>query len=112
MDCSRPTVTMFFIGEKTHAAINSELIRKLDFVDNALYEVEVAKAENESKKLIVVGLILQHAKLPILDLYNTFFNKFCDENKFEELDLNTDSLHPFLAEEKLEGCFRPKKRAE
>ena len=47
----------------------------------------------------------------MLELYN-LFKKFCDADKYEELELDTDSLYLTLFEEKLEGVIFPEKRAE
>ena len=49
MDRSQHTVTKKLSDEKTHAAINSKLFKKLDHVKNALYEVELVKAQIEQK---------------------------------------------------------------
>ena len=49
MDRSRHTVTKYLADKKTHAAINSKLFKKLDHVNNSLYEVELAKAQIEHK---------------------------------------------------------------
>ena len=49
-DRSRHTVTNYLNDEKTHAAINSKLFKKLNRVNNALYEFELAKAEIEHKE--------------------------------------------------------------
>ena len=48
----------------------------------------------------------------MLDLYYNFFEKFCDTDKYEELELDTDSFHIALLEENLENIILPKKRAE
>ena len=53
MDRSRHTVTKYLSDKKPHAAINSKLFKKLDHVNNSLYEVELAKehrlnTENQS----------------------------------------------------------------
>ena len=59
--------------------------KKLDHVNNSLYEVELAKAQIEHKEPIIVGFfILKYAKLQRLELYYIFFDRFCDVNKFEE----------------------------
>ena len=113
MDRSRQTVNKYLADEKTHAAINSELFKMLDHVNNSLYEVELAKAQIEHKKPIIVGFfILQYAKLRMLELYYNFFTKFCDAKKFKELEMDTDSLILALAEKELEDCIRPEMRAE
>ena len=49
MDRSRHTVTKYLSDERTHAAINSKLFKKLDHLNNSLYEVELAKGEIEHK---------------------------------------------------------------
>ena len=113
MDRSRHTVTKYLSDEKTHAAFNSKLFKKLDHVNNSLYEVELAKGQIEHKKPIFVGFfILQYAKLRMLELYYNFFTSFCDVNKFEAMEMDTDSLYVALAKKKLEDCIRPEMRAE
>ena len=63
MDRSRHTVTKYLNDEKTHGAINTKFFKRLDHINDQLYEVELAKAEIEHRKLIIVGfLILQYAK--------------------------------------------------
>ena len=113
LDRSRHTVRKYLSYEKTHAAISSKLFKKLDHMNNSLYEVELAKAQIEHREPIIVGFfILQYAKLRMLELYYNFFTRFCDVNKFEELETDTDSLYLALAEKELEECIRPEMRAE
>ena len=93
MDRIRHTVTKYLSDEKTHVAINSKLFKKLDDVNNFLFEIDLAKAQTEHKEPIIVGFfILQNAKVQFLELYYNFFSKFCDVNKFEELEMDTDSM--------------------
>ena len=105
---------MYLSNEKTHAAINSNLFKNLDHVNNSLYEVELAKTQIEHKEPIIVGFcILQYAKLRImLELYYNFFTRFCDVHKFEELEMHKDSLYLAVAEKELEDCITPEMRAE
>ena len=113
MDRSQHTVTEYLVDKKTHAANNSKLFKRLDHVNNSLYEVELAKAQIEHKEPIIVGFFnLQYAKLRMLELYYTFFTRFCDVNKFDELEIDTDSLYLDLTEKVLEDCIRPEMRAE
>ena len=68
MHRSRHTVTKYLTDEKKHAAINSKLFKKLDHLNKALYEVELAKAQIEHKEPIIVGsFIFQYAKLRMLE---------------------------------------------
>ena len=64
MDRSRHTVTKYLNNEKTHGAINTKIFKRLDHINDHLYEVELAKAEVEHREPIIVGFfILQYAKL-------------------------------------------------
>ena len=67
----------------------------------------------EYREPISVGLfILQYAKIRMLELYYNFFKKFCDTEKYEELEMDTDSLCLALSEENLEVIILPEKRNE
>ena len=102
MDRSRHTVTKYLNDENTHGAINTNSFKRLDHIIDQLYEVELAKAEIEHRKPIIVGFfILQYAKLRMLELCYNFFERFCDVNKFEELEMYTDSLYLALSEKKV-----------
>ena len=93
LDRSRNTATKYPAEEKTHATIISKLFKKLDHVNNSLYEVEIAKAQIEHKESNLVGfLVLQYAKLRMLQLCYKISTRFCDVNKFENLEKTTDSL--------------------
>ena len=112
-DRSRHTVTKYLNDEKTHGAINTELFKHLDHIIDQLYEVELAKAEIEHTEPIIVGFfILQYAKLRMLELYYNFLERFSDVNKFEELEMDTDSLYLALSERELYDCIREESKAE
>ena len=48
----------------------------------------------------------------MLELYYNFFIKLCYVKKLKELELDTDSLYPALAEKELEYSVRPELKAE
>ena len=76
MDRSRHTVTKYLSDEETHEAINSELFKKLDHVNNALYEIELAKAQIEHKNPIIIGFfILQYEKTAIVGIVLQLFHQ-------------------------------------
>ena len=76
MDRSKHTVTKNLTDKKKHAAINSKLFKKLDHVNNSIFEVELAKAQIEHKEWIIVGLFfLQYAKLRLLELYKKLLHQ-------------------------------------
>ena len=110
MDRNRHTVTKYLNDEKTHRAINKKLFKRPNFITDQLYEVELVKSEIEHREPIIVGFfILQYAKLRMLELYYNFFKKFCDTEKYEELEMDTDSLYLALSEENLEDIILPEK---
>ena len=113
MDRSRHTVTKYLTDEKTHSAINSKMFKRLNHLTDQLYDVELVKPEIEHRQPIIVGFfILQYAKLRMLELYYNFFETFCDTDKYEELEKDTDSLYSASSEEILEDVMLPEKRAE
>ena len=113
MDRSRHSVTKYLNDEKTHSAINSKMFKRLNHITDQLYEVELVKPEIEHREPIIVGFfILQYAKLRMLELYYNLFKKFCDTDKYEELEMDIDSPYLALCEEKLADVTLPKKRAE
>ena len=48
----------------------------------------------------------------MLELYYDFFKSFCDTDKYEKLEMDTDSLYLVFFEENLEDVILPAKRAE
>ena len=82
MDPSCHTVTKFLSDEKTHGAINTNVFKRLDHINDHLYEVELAKAKIEHRKPTFVGFfILQYAKLRMLELYYNFFGDSATSTK-------------------------------
>ena len=109
MDRSRHTITKYLNEERIHIAINEPFFKSLKTVENVLYEVKLLKSTNEHREHIIVGFsILHYAKLRTLELYYNFFDKFCDLNKFEELEMDTGSLYLALAEKIF--CLYPSRK--
>ena len=108
MNRSRHTVTKFLTDDKTHSAINSKMFKRPNHMTDQLCEVEIVKSEIEHREPIFLGFfILQYAKLRMLELYYIFFENFCDTDKYEELEMDTDSLYLALSEKNLEDVILP-----
>ena len=74
--------------------------------------MELVKSEIEHREPIAVGFfVLQYAKLRMLKRYHSF-KKFSDTDKYEEPEMDTDSLHLDLSENNLGDVILPEKRAE
>ena len=75
--------------------------------------MELVKSTIEHREQVVVGFsILQYARLKCWSCFNNFFDQFCDDHKFEEIEVDTDSLYLALPEEDLDDCILPRKGAE
>ena len=91
------------------------MFKRLGYIKDQLYDVEIVKSEIEHKGPIVVGLINpKYAKLRILELYFNFFDKCYDVTLFEWVGMVTDSLFLALVEHDFYDCIQPamKKRWE
>ena len=85
----------------------------MDHIKDQLFEVEVAKAEIEHREAIIVGFfILQDAKLRMSELYYHFSERFCEVNKLEELEIDTDSLYLVLSEKEFYDYIREESKIE
>ena len=101
------------VDRLTHSAIISKIFKRLKFINDQLHEVELSKSEIEHREPIIVGFfILQYAQLRMLELYCNFFKKLSDTEKYEELEMDTDSLYSALSEKNLEEIILPEKRNE
>ena len=110
MDRTKYTVTKYLDGKKTNRAINIAFIKQLLYIDDSVYKVEHVKAEIDHRESKIVRFfILQNSMLRMLELYYNFFKQYCDESKFEELEMGTDSLDIALAESDNIVCIRQDK---
>ena len=70
-------------------------------MNDQMFEVELAKADIEHRKPVIVGFfIVEYAKLGMLEHHYNFCERFCDVNKFEELEVNSDSFYLSLSEKR------------
>ena len=85
---------MYKNDEKTHAAINKKTFKRLGHFEYQLYEVDVAKPGIDQKEPIFVSFFIpQYAEMRLLELSYIFFTKLCDTDKFEEIEMQTDSSY-------------------
>ena len=85
--------------EKTNAAKNNKLFKKLNHENTDFYEIEFAKREVGHKEPVIVRFFcVSIRKTPNAGTHYNFFINFCDMNKFEEFEMDRGSLHLALAE--------------
>ena len=113
MDRSHPSVTRYMNDEKTHAAINHIMFKRLKHISDQFCDVELAMSGIENEEPINVGLfILQYSELRMWELYYNFFQKVCNTDKYEEIEIDTDSSYSALAEKELFNCIGDEKSQE
>ena len=89
------------------------MFKRLNHITDQLSDVKLVKSEIEQKEPVIVGFfVLQYAKLRILEFYYNFFKKFCETDKYEVFEMDTNSFYLALSEENLEDVILPEKRAE
>ena len=108
MDRSRHTVTNFLNDEKTHGAINTKLFKRLDHINDQLYEVELAKAEIEHREPTIVGFSYSNT----LNLECWSFTTTFLRDSVTSTNLRSYSLYLVLSEKYLYGCIREKSIVE
>ena len=96
------SITKYTNDEETHTEIHNKIFKRLGYISDHFYEVDLAKSEIEHRKpIIVVFFVLQYAKMRMLELYYKFFSKFCDTDNYQEMEIDTDALYLPLAEKKI-----------
>ena len=91
---------------------NNRFFKTINELPEQIYEVEMSKTSIEHKEPIILGFfILQYTKLTMLQLKYNFFSPFCDKNKYELIEMDTDSLYMALSEEKIDDIIRPEMRS-
>ena len=67
------------------------MLKRLGDVNDQLHQLELDKSEIEHKGALIEGFfLLQYAKMRMLELYCDFFTKFCDTDKYDEMEMDTD----------------------
>ena len=108
MDRSKHTNTKFVLGSDVDSLVNNCMFKRLHHLPRKIFEVELGKRKIEHKEPIIVGFfLLQYAKLILLPLYYNFFKIFCDESKFELIEMDTDSLYMAISEKNIEEIIKP-----
>ena len=108
MDRSRHTATKYLTDEKNPQCKYSRMFKRLNHITDQLYEVKLVRSEIEHREPIIVRFsFLQSSKLRTLEIYHNLFENFCDTDKYEELKMDTDSLHLAVSKENLKDVILP-----
>ena len=100
---------------RTRRTINKNFFRRLRYINDQLYEVELVTVKSEvvhKEPMIVWFCTLQFASLRKPELYYNFFDKYCYVTKFEELEMDTNWLYLAVSEHDLYDCIQPAMKRE
>ena len=108
MDRSKQSKTQYVVGAEVDKLVNERSFKNLIVLLSSIYEDENVKSEVNHKEPIIVGFpILQYGKLTMLHLFYNFFQLFRDSQKYELIEMDTDSLYMALCEDKVEELKIP-----
>ena len=86
--------------------INSPFLRKLNPIDDDMYEVQSSKKKIKlDLPLQVRFFVYQYAKLRKLQFYCDFSDKYIDRGDVEYCDMNTDSTYIVINGECVKDIF-------
>ena len=93
MDRSRHKTTKNLEGFHVDRFINNRFFKYLNELKDQIFQVEMSKTRIQHKEPIIVWFfILLYAKVTMWQLKNIFLSSFCDTNKYEMIEMDTESL--------------------
>lgn len=111
MDKTRHRTIKYVQGEKQASVlVNSPQFRKLECIseEDSYYEVELAKDKIKLDLPIQLGyMILQYAKLRMLEFYYDMLNVYIERNRFEMIETDTDSMYMAISGSTLSEVIKP-----
>ena len=85
--------------------VNDPRFVNLEVVSPAIYEIKSLKKKVINNLLIQIGLFVYlNAKLTMLRFLNNFRLKFCQREKLQLVECDTDSMYCSLTTHDLDGC--------
>ena len=99
---------------KTQILVNNQRFRKVNELDiEKLFELEMAKKRITQNLPTQIGfMILQLAKVRMLEFYYDFMDVYCDRASFEYVEMDTDSAYMAISKPTLLEIIKPEKREE
>ena len=80
--------------EKIPGAIFNKTFKRFGYINVQWYEVKLVKWEIEHKEPIIVEFCPAKCKIENTRALLQVFDKYCDVEKFKDLEMDTDSLYP------------------
>ena len=88
--------------------IDNRFFKSLNELPDQIYGLKMSKNCIEHKETVLGGFfILQYVNLTLLQLKYNSFSSFCDPNKYELIEMDTNSLYMALSEDKVDKIIRP-----
>ena len=104
LDLSKHSETQYVVGAEVDKLVNHRNFTKLKVIPSSIYEVEMVNSEVEHQQYIFVG---SFGTTWNVQCCNFFFQLFCDPQKPELIEMDTDSLYMVLSEKRVDDLIGP-----
>lgn len=112
MDKTKHTRTSFVKQENLLKHTKNPLLKDSQPLNRNVYEVEKGRKTVVHDLPIQIGLaVYSYAKLRMLEFWE-FLNTYLDNNLYQLLQMDTDSLYAAFARDTIDECVKPEKRVE
>ena len=112
MDKTKHTSVRFCTERKIGIHIKNPLFKCLDELNGGVFEVEKEKRKIILDTPIQIGIaVYSYAKLNLISFWE-FINKFLDNDLYQLMECDTDSLYISIARETIDECVKPQLREQ
>ena len=90
--------------------VNSPFLKKYDELNEEVFEVEKTKRKVVHNLPTQIGIaVYSYAKLRMLEFWE-FINKYLDNELYQLMEMDTDSLYIAFARDTIDECVKPERR--
>ena len=112
MDKSRHTKLLFTKEENLAINADSPFLKKFDELNRHIFEVEKQPKKIVHDLPVQIGLaVYSYAKLHMLEFWE-FLNTYLDNDMYQLMEMDTDSLYIAFAQDTIDECVKPEKKQE
>jgi hypothetical protein len=103
---SRHTSVKFCKEDNIDTHINNPFFKTMETLDDGIYEIEKTKKTVKIDTAIQIGIsVYSYAKLKLICFWE-FLNKYLDNDKYQLMETDTDSLYIAFAADNLDDCVK------
>ena len=112
MDKTKHTRLSFVKEANLPNHVSNPLFKHYDELNESMFEVEKGKKKVVLDLPTQIGIaVFSHAKLRMIEVWD-FINTFLDNNLYQLMEMDTDSLYIAFARDTIDECVKPEKQQE